>query len=184
IKDYISNIKTQDIDFLIENVNKPRDKVDIIGLFLENGFEVEMCANEVYKIIKDDFEIEFLVNMKGGAYYFTEVPALMLSNVQALPHLGILLIDSLLVDYKGYNVRIPNPYNYIYHKMIINDKRGNKAEKDRFAVINLITMLDDDISRNKLEHYYSLLTKKEKNSVRGFVSRNGLEIYFPWIELY
>lgn len=182
IDDFVSNIKTQDIDFLIENVNKPRNKVDILSLFLENGYEAEMCANEVYRIFKDDFEIEFLTIMKGGAYYFKKVPALMLNSVQALPHLGMLLIDSLSIKYKGYGVRIPNPYNYTYHKMIINDKRGEKAEKDRFAIVNLLSGLDDEDSRTKFEYYYNLLTKKEKNLVKRFIVSNILEIYFPWLD--
>ena len=61
--------------------------------------------------------------LKGGTYRFKPVLSLELPNVQALTHIGMLLIDFIQVEFKKHRISIPNPYNYILHKMIINDKR-------------------------------------------------------------
>ena len=45
IRGFVSNIKTGDIDFLIGNVNKPRESIDIISEFQKQDFVIEMATN-------------------------------------------------------------------------------------------------------------------------------------------
>lgn len=60
ISEFQSNLKTKDIDFLIKNIRQPSEPVDLLKGFTDKGFEIDISGFDVYRIIKDDFEIEFL----------------------------------------------------------------------------------------------------------------------------
>ena len=55
------------------------------------------------------------------------------------------------------------------HKIIINDQRGRKAEKDRNAIFNLLPHLD----KERIEALYNTLTAKEKRLVAKFFEETG-----------
>jgi len=179
ISGFISNIKTKDIDFLIENINKPRNEIDIIKAFREHNFEIEMAANEIYRIIKGDFEVEFLAAMIGGVYSYIKVPAFKLPHVEALTHIDMLLIDPVEINYSDIEIRVPNPYIYILHKMVINKRRKEKKEKDARAIANLLIHLDNIADEDRLMYYYNKLSKKEKRLIVEYVTDNNLVGYFP-----
>jgi len=180
IEEFVSEIRTQDIDLLIKNINKPREHIDILSEFSERGYDVDVSGHDIYRLIKDDFEIEFLVPMKGGSYTASDVPAFELKKVEALNHVHMLLKDPIDVVYNGVELGIPNPYNYVLHKMVINlDRKADKRQKDKSAIGNLMIYLDRDEDQVKFLHYYNeALHKKEKTKVREYINAHGLEYAF------
>lgn len=180
IDDFVSEIRTQDIDLLIKNINKPREHVDILSEFCNRGYDVDVSGHDIYRLIKDDFEVEFLVSMKGGSYIVSEVPAFELKSVEALNHVHMLLIDPINVVYNGVQLGIPNPYNYVLHKMVINSvRKPDKREKDKIAIGNLMIYLDREKDQEKFLHYFNeVLTKKEKLRVRNYIKENSLGYAF------
>ncbi len=179
IKDFQSNIRTKDIDLLIENINLPREKIDILKAFEEKGFEIDVTGFDVYKLIKGEFEIEFLGEMKGGSYSYTKVPSLNIPKIEVLTHVSMLYDETLKIEYKNINIKIPNPYNYVLHKMIINNDRKEKKDKDKRSISNLLIYLNK-VNDEKIFLYYfnKNLSKKEKKSVLKYISENNLKHYF------
>jgi hypothetical protein len=101
IDDFVSEIRTQDIDLLIKNINKPREHVDILSEFSKRGYDIDVTGHDIYRLIKDDFEIEFLVPMVGGSYTASDVPAFELKKVEAINHVHMLFKDPINVFYNG-----------------------------------------------------------------------------------
>ena len=59
--------KTTDVDFLIRNLRKPEQPVNIVKLAIEKGYVYQEDYITGYsKFMKDDFEIEFLICQKGN----------------------------------------------------------------------------------------------------------------------
>ena len=48
LKNFEANLKTKDIDFLIRNINKPRKKINIIGILERDGFEASIDYISVF----------------------------------------------------------------------------------------------------------------------------------------
>ena len=104
ISDFQSNLKTKDIDFLIKNIRQPTEAVDLLKGFTDKGFEIDISGFDVYRIIKDDYEIEFLARMIGGKYSYVKVSALKIPKVEALSHTSMLLEDTIGTIYKSNNI--------------------------------------------------------------------------------
>ena len=173
IRGFDPNLKTLDIDFLLKNLKKPLKPVNLIELAKADGYLVESDyitgATKIYD--KRGLEIEFLLN-KVGAGAETVLKTNLGVTAQTLRHMNIILRNTVQVEYFDMKVTVPIPEAYLLHKMIINDQRGIKQEKDRQAIVNLWEYID----KEKLSELYIKLTKKEKESVNVFMAHNDLTI--------
>ena len=159
LPDYSAMIRTLDIDFLVKNMRKPSEKVNLSTIAQENGYTVDYdVMNETTKIYTPDLmEIEFLIEQKGSG---TD-PVIKTNlgvNAQALHHVGMLKQHTITVQLFGMNITVPIPEAYAVHKVVINDSRGKKSEKDMNAVQNILPYLN----REKLDTVIESLTKKER----------------------
>lgn len=165
LKDFEPAIQTIDVDFLIPNINKPRDKANLISTAKEAGFiyyEDSITATSRF-IGEDNFEIEFLVNQVGDGS--KKLPRTTIGvNAQQLTHLGLLKKYLLKVEVSGFNLFVPEPEAYVLHKMIINERRGIKAGKDRQKIEYLYPFLEE----LRLKEIEETLTKKEKNMIKAY----------------
>lgn len=119
--------------------------------------------------------------MIGGKYSYVKVPAFKIPKVEALSHTSMLLEDTISTMYESNNVIIPNPYCYILHKMIINNKRKDKMDKDKYAIRNLLVYLDSNEDKTKFSYYFNKsLSDKEKRNVKQFINENNLNGYFDF----
>lgn len=166
LSDYEAAIRTLDVDFLVKNLKKPNPPLNIIGLAKEEGFLVdEDCLTGVTRLLSaDGFEIEFLIAQKGkgdNPYLKTNLGI----TAQALRHLDVLKDNIISVDYMGISVNVPTPEAFVLHKMIINEERKDKIEKDRQVINRMYRHLNQD----RLELLKSKLTKKEQKVVDNYI---------------
>ena len=159
LPDYSTMLRTLDIDFLIKNMRKPSEKVNLSTIAQQNGYTVDYdVMNETTKIYTPDLmEIEFLIEQKGAGIE----PVLKTNlgvNAQALHHVGMLKQHTITVSLFDMNITVPIPEAYAVHKVIINESRGKKSEKDMNAVQNILPYLN----RDKLKDVIDTLTKKER----------------------
>ena len=87
-------------------------------------------------------------------------------NAQALHHVGMLKQHTVTVSLFDMNITVPTPEAYAVHKVVINESRGKKSEKDMNAVQNILPYLN----REKLDIVIESLTKKERAIAEKFFS--------------
>ena len=117
-------------------------------------------------------EIEFLIEQKGVG---TE-PVLKTNlgvTAQALRHLGILKSNSITINMFNMEISLPSPEAYVIHKIIINEQRGKKSEKDLQAINGLWPFLDQE----KVQKLVESLSKKEKSIVEKHIRNREEKVY-------
>lgn len=175
IDGFISTTKTLDIDFLVRNIRKPREKVALVDAFQEKGYELSFRHTGVVTLIKEGFEVEFLAKQIGKPIPVVDSPNF--GKLETLGHMSVIDDNTITVVYEGVSVVIPHPVAFVLHKMIINKDRKNKQEKDANAVKNLVYALEEDEAMvNSFQAMHSTLTIKEKKSVKGFSEKYSLDL--------
>lgn len=163
---------TSDVDFLIKNLRKPAPPKNLLNFVKECGYMVDTDRfTNVNKIYSDSLEIEFLIAQKGAGTE-SSLKTNLGVTAQALRHMEVLLNHIETQRCMGFEIKVPSLESFITHKMIINGERGIKAEKDRFAIINLIPYLD----KAKFGQTFDSLTKNEKSRVSEFMEENDVLI--------
>ena len=127
------------MDFLIPNIKKPSEPIDVPKVLEQNGFVLDdtvMGGIGLTKFFKKGvLEVEFLVKEKGKGK--VEPYDTMLGvTAQGLRNMAILTDNTIHVTYKNHPLEIPTPAAYIVHKLVINENRlpEYKQEKDAAAV--------------------------------------------------
>lgn len=172
LKDFAPNIKTLDVDFLVRNLRHPTPPANLASLARERGFLVESdVLNGTTKFMDlSGLEVEFLIGKMGAG-----IEAALKTNVgvtaQALRHLDVLSHNAVKTFYLGRAVSVPTPEAYTVHKMVINNQRGAKAEKDANSVLGLWPYLNMAALNGIIEG----LSKKERARVRQFMNDHGLQ---------
>ena len=166
------NIRTLDVDFLIRDLRRPVPAASLAVLAKEKGFFVESDRlNGSTKILDaSGLEVEFLIR-KMGAGAEVALKTNVGVTAQTLRHLEILSTNLLETICLGHVLRVPAPEAYVIYKMVINDERGPKAEKDAVAVMALASYLVEE----KAIAIFESLTKKEQLRVRAFIAKYGIE---------
>lgn len=162
--DYLLTMRTQDVDVLIKNMNKPSGQVS--KALQQHGFIMIPDNNGLMKFdYLGELEVEFLLQERGVGQNKPYKTALNVT-AQGLRHMDILLEYFITVNYNGIDVEVPMPFAYILHKLIINSQRQPyKQEKDADAVGNLFDAISDDIRNQMLLVYKTELTKKERIAI-------------------
>lgn len=161
-------IRTRDVDFLLKNMRKPTPPVSLIALAREEGYLVnEDRLNNTTKFLKNDFEVEFLIEQKGAGTMPTLYTNLGVT-AQALRHMNILSSNTMNVRYLEFDITLPCPEAYAIHKIIINSERKRKAEKDLKAILNIWGYLDAE----KIAEIQEKLTKKERQVFKAFLTEH------------
>ena len=63
------------------------------------------------------------------------------------------------------DITVPIPEAYVIHKIVINEQRGEKSEKDQLAIEHLMPYLD----KNKIAEVINALSKKDKKIAQDYL---------------
>jgi len=178
LRNFEANLKTRDIDFLIKNINKPREGINIIEILEKEGFETSIdYISGIFKFFKGkDLEIEFIVREigKGQAEPY-DVPSFGI-KAEGLRHIDLLLRNITIIKIKNIMITVPTPQAYLLQKIIINNQRKNKTDKDYLGIENLLENIkSSDLESRKLKDLYAKMSKKQKKIINRFLNDNLLE---------
>lgn len=180
LKNFEANLKTRDIDFLIRNINKPREGINIVDVLEKEGFETSIdYISGIYKFYKGkDLELEFLVREMGrGQSEPYEVPSFGI-KAEGLRNTNILIDNINVIEVEDIKIIVPTPQAYLLQKIIINSKRKSKAEKDYLSIENLLENIKtSDVEFQKSKDLFNILTKKQKKIIIKFLEDNLLELF-------
>ena len=178
LRNFEANLKTRDIDFLIKNINKPREGINIIEILEKEGFETSIdYISGIFKFFKGkDLEIEFIVREIGkGQVEPYDVPSFGI-KAEGLRHIDLLLRNITIIKIKNIRITVPIPQAYLLQKIIINNQRKNKADKDYLGIENLLENIkSSDLESRKLKDLYAKMSKKQKKIINRFLNDNLLE---------
>jgi len=131
-KEYLTYIRTKDIDFVIPTPFKFYKKINLLDLIEDLGFLEEYKGSKGYiKLEHPDLTIEFLVPERGRGHnkpYF--IPQLNI-NAQPLRFLDFLVDNSISIKVNNLHIRLPHPAAYAFQKFIIFKRRRTKDKHDR-----------------------------------------------------
>jgi len=179
LKDFKANLKTKDIDFLIKNINKPKEGINIVDILEEEGYETSIdYISGIFKFYKGkDLEIEFIVREIGKGQSEPYIVPSFGIKAEGLRHTDLLIRNTVNIEIKNIEIIVPTPQAYLLQKIIINNQRKNKADKDYLGIENLL----ENIKRSKREYkklidLCTTLTKKQKNSIDIFLNDNLFDL--------
>lgn len=182
-KDYEANLKTQDVDFLVKNINYPRTPVNVSKLLEDNGFVMATdYITGTTKFFKEPLlELEFLVMEKGrGKAEPYSIKPLGI-RAEGLRHMHMLVSNCVSVYVKEYDldVQVPLPQALVLHKMVISKyRKGYKKEKDLGSILNILDYLGKDITELRVlqQIYKNDLFEKEKKEVLKFCKAHDIKL--------
>jgi len=161
-------IKTRDIDFLIDNPAKIKQKVDIPELLKDLGFITVFKGHEGYiKLEHPDLLLEFLVPEKGrGTDKPYPLPKLGV-NAVSLRFLTFLSSNTIKVKVEDFHITLPHPANFALHKLIIFQRRlkADKATKDKSIAIEILKSLVDKGESAVVKQVFNSIPQKWQNRV-------------------
>lgn len=122
---------THDVDFLIPNPFRGREHPELVQQLELLGFRHDFRSDGSVFLWQADFAIDFLTPEKGrGSEEPINFKKLGL-NAVPLRYMDLLLEDSMTVSVEGVKVRVPNPANYFFHKLILTAKRKNRTKSGK-----------------------------------------------------
>lgn len=175
-----ASLHTKDVDFLVKNIRLPREKVDVIKALEKHGYITDIDPlTEVTKFYKDGIlELEFLVRQLGQGQVEAYRVESMGIKAEGLRNMNILADHTVTVVVEGYQITVPKPAAYIIEKLIINENRGTKREKDIRAVqriLEVIHQCEEEVET--LQNIYNDLNTKQKAKVNLTCQKFGISLF-------
>lgn len=129
-------LRTTDLDFLIGMPPKIRHEFDIPAALSELGFEPEWALQGGYcKYVHPEMEVEFLIPEQGRGSDTAVTVNTLHVQAQPLRFLSLAFDRSMVVRYRGYDIRVPEPEAFVLLKLLVIPRRKDhgKAAKDAYT---------------------------------------------------
>ena len=167
--------RTTDIDFLIPNPFKAKNKVDIVGLLEQLGYRTAFNSDGSIYLWNPELKIEFITAEKGrGGEKAIDIKNLSLKAIP-LRYTNILFDDPVSVTEDGINVRIPHPAAFALHKLLICEKRKNKEKKAKDIEQALLVL--DAINMDDVVKIYSGFPVPWKKSIINTLKKSEKDLF-------
>jgi len=174
-------IRTTDIDFLVPNPSKFKNKVDVTELLNSLGFDSDFdYSTGLVKYVHPDLEIQFLTpalgRIKDTPY---EIKKLNI-NAEGLTYMKMLQDYRFSMTHNDVTIWLPEPEAYTLHKILISNKRKNpaKKEKDLMAAKSIGEFcLEYENHRERLKSIYDHMPKKWQKTLSGILKKLSPEMF-------
>ena len=173
-----SSFRTQDFDVLLRNIHLPKRPIDLAAELTRHGYL--MMQNPQTGLMKFDkggeLEVEFLLREMGKGQLEPYRHEYLGVTAQGLRHMDILSDHSVILQLRGFVIRVPRPQAYILHKLLINQHRSvAKQEKDIGAVRDLLAVLREfPAELSVLQQLFDGLPKKVQAKIRDSCEKNAI----------
>ena len=174
-------IRTTDIDFLVPNPARFKNKVDVSDLLDTLGFDNDFdYSTGLVKYVHPDLEIQFLTpalgRVKDSSY---EIKQLNI-NAEGLTYMKMLQDYRFSMTYQDITVWLPEPEAFCLHKILISQKRKKpaKKEKDLMSAKSIGELcLEHENHRDRLKSIYDHMPKKWQKTVSGILKEVSSEMF-------
>ena len=176
--DFHPIIRTLDIDFYVPDSKRVREKENVILSLKSLNYSIlqDCLTNKTTFIYPAGFELEFItkLNRKGQ-------PCVELGNTniyaESISYVDIFSYNYVEVDYKGIIVKVASPSSYIIQKLLINDLRKDKAEKDLLSIKQVLSYVQTSKKyTSELQSLFTSLPKKWRNKIEKCCKINYIKL--------
>ena len=124
----------------------------------------------------DGFEIEFLakLNKEGLSCVWLGSSGVF---AESLSYVDIFSSNYIELIRGGIRIKVASPSAFAIQKILINDRRGAKAEKDAQAIDYVLLFVGASYkSREEFYELFDKLPRKWKKTVEEYSNRRGIQL--------
>lgn len=180
LDNFVANIRTVDIDFYVPNVKRIKQKVSLINELEKSHYYIltDRLTNKSKFKSPDGFELEFLTKLTR-----LNENAVELGNTdiyaETLSYVDIFSNNFIEINFNGLMVKVASPSSYILQKLIINERRIDKGEKDIITIKNLLFYIHNNKHMMKeLKDLYDSLPPKWKAKINSTCDKNNIKLFY------
>ena len=173
------SIRTTDLDFYVPNAKSIKTKGNIINTLKDLNYDLvcDILSNKSRFISPDGFELEFLTKLSRDNLRCIKIGNTRI-YAESLPYVDIFSGNFIEVDFDGIKVKVATPASYILQKLLINEERKEKAEKDINSIKEVLVFVKaSQKSINELKDLFESLPKSWKRKIGKILSNNNLELF-------
>lgn len=172
---FLPQVRTTDIDFYVPNIKKANaDKVSSLLKEINYDHIKDSLTNKSRFVSPDGFEIEFLAKLSRSNVSCIQIGSSSIF-AESLSYIDIFSLNYVECCYYGYSIKVASPSAFVIQKILINDKRGNKKEKDVVAIKNVLEFITiANKYKEEFKELYSKLPKKWKNKILSFAKSENI----------
>lgn len=169
-------VRTTDIDFYVPDPKAIKEKNGLINSLKNINYDVvhDTLTNKSTFISPDGFELEFLTKLNRD-----QLACVKLGNTnvyaESLSYVEIFSGNYIEIDYDRINIKLASPASYILQKLLINEDRKEKKEKDIESIKNVLAFVRASKKyMEELKTLYESLPKKWKKKIDSTTSKNNI----------
>lgn len=174
-------LRTTDIDFLVPNPSRFKNKVDVSDLLNLLGFDSDFdYSTGLVKYVHPDLEIQFLTPALGRVKDTPYKIKKLNINAEGLTYMKMLQDYKFNMTHNNVTIWLPEPEAYSLHKILISHKRKNtaKKEKDLVAAKSIGELcLEYETHKEGLKNIYDHMPKKWQRTVSGILKQLSSEMF-------
>ena len=177
-------IRTTDIDFYVPDSKKIKARNGVIKSFKDINYDIiyDSITHKSMFISPDGFELEFLTKLNRE-----NLACIRLGNTgifaESLPYVDIFTGNYIEINYEGIKLKVASPASYVIQKLLINNARGDKKQKDIESIKHVVFYIGASIKYcDELSTLFKSLPKKWKQKVKLTVLENNIEALYPLLD--
>lgn len=173
-------VRTFDIDFYVPNAKVVKEKTNLIKSLKAINYDLksDYLTNKSTFISPDGFELEFLTKLNRDHFNCVAMGDTGVF-MESLSYVEIFSSNYIEVSYQGINLKVASPASYVLQKLIINERREEKQEKDIESIKHVLGYIcSSKKSLEELQELYCSLPKKWKKKIINVCNKNAISVPF------
>ena len=171
------SVRTTDIDFYVPDSKRAKaaDLSERLKSINYDHFQDSMTSKSRF-VSPEGFEVEFLAKLNREGLSCVRLGS---SGIfaESLSYVELFGSNYIEVKRNGIVVKVASPSAFAIQKILINDRRGNKAEKDAQAIDYVLSFIN--ASTKSCAEFYGLfdkLPRKWRKTIEEYCRLRGINL--------
>jgi len=137
---------------------------------------IDSLSNKSKFISPDGFEIEFLTKLNRQGLSSVTIGNTGI-NAESLSYVELFGNHFIEIIRNGLTIKVASPSTFVIQKLLINERRGKKAEKDLQAIHYVLDFIIlSNKHREDFKNIWGSLPKKWKITLERIAKKNNLHL--------
>lgn len=177
--DFVPIIRTTDIDFYVPNSKAIKEKDNVINSLKEMNYDIifDTLSHKSTFVSPDGFEVEFITKLNRSGLACVKLGDTGI-YAESLSYVDIFSINYIEVTCDGIALKVASPASYVLQKLLINDRRKDKQEKDIISIKHVLQYINTSRqSIDELESLFNSLPKKWQRIILKTAKSNDIDLF-------